>query len=261
MTVTRLPNGRFSPGASGNPTGRPRTESTALRSQLAEHGSAIAAVVVEAAIGGDLYAAKLILDRISPPLKAQAAPILLDLPGPANATSTAAAIIRAAADGDLPPDVAAQLVARTFADAVKLTLERVTLDTIGCTDKKLLDIRLGCTCGRPQISCISIRRHLAPTQQLLAFFLTNFRDRFFARLTFSQVRRQEYDAGSEAAWLRQLDPKIFTGNPPQKLVRPGTARCVGRGAPGVRCIARPSCGSGAGQLFAGKARPALVGGK
>ena len=111
MTVTRLPNGRFSPGASGNPTGRPRTESAALRSQLAEHGSAIAAVVVEAAIGGDLHAAKLILDRISPPLKAQAAPILLDLPRPANATSTAAAIIRAAADGDLPPDVAAQLVA------------------------------------------------------------------------------------------------------------------------------------------------------
>jgi len=111
LTVTRLSNGRFSPGASGNPSGRPSTESTALRAQLAEHGSAIAAVVVEAAIGGDLHAAKLVLDRISPPLKAHAAPILLDLPGPANATSTAAAIIRAAVDGDLPPDVAAQLVA------------------------------------------------------------------------------------------------------------------------------------------------------
>jgi hypothetical protein len=82
-----------------------------LRAQLAEHGPAIAAVVVEAAIGGDLHAAKLVLDRISPPLRAQAAPILLDLPGPAkNATSIAVAIIRAAADGDLPPDVAAQLV-------------------------------------------------------------------------------------------------------------------------------------------------------
>jgi hypothetical protein len=112
MTVTRLPDGRFSPGASGNPTGRPRTESAALRAQLAENGPAIAAVVIEAAIGGDLQAAKLVLDRISPPLRAQAAPILLDLPGrPENATSTAAAIIRAAADGDLPPDVAAQLVA------------------------------------------------------------------------------------------------------------------------------------------------------
>ena len=111
MTVTRLPSGRFSPGTSGNPNGRPRTESAALRAQLAEHGPAIAAVVVEAAIGGDLHAAKLVLDRISPPLRAQAAPILLDLPGPAkNATSIAVAIIRAAADGDLPPDVAAQLV-------------------------------------------------------------------------------------------------------------------------------------------------------
>ena len=111
MTVTRMPSGRFSPGASGNPTGRPRTESAALRAALAEHGPAIAAVVIEAAIGGDLQAAKLVLDRIIPPLRAQAAPVLLDLPGPENATATAAAIIRAAADGELPPDVATQLVA------------------------------------------------------------------------------------------------------------------------------------------------------
>lgn len=89
-TVTRLPSGRFSPGASGNPTGRPRTESAALRAQLAEHGPAIAAVVIEAATGGDLQAAKLVLDRISPPLKAQAAPVLPDLPCPDNATDAAA---------------------------------------------------------------------------------------------------------------------------------------------------------------------------
>jgi hypothetical protein len=107
----RLPDGRFRAGTSGNPGGRPKTESAALRAELAEHGPAIAAVVIEAAIGGDLQAAKLVLDRISPPLKAQAAPVLLDLPSPENATGTAAAIIRAAADGELPPDVAAQLIA------------------------------------------------------------------------------------------------------------------------------------------------------
>jgi len=111
MDVTRLPSGRFSSGVSGNPTGRPKSESAALRAELAEHGPAIAAVVIEAALGGDLQAAKLVLDRISPPLKAQAAPVLLDLPNSDNATATAAAIIRAAADGELPPDIAAQLVA------------------------------------------------------------------------------------------------------------------------------------------------------
>ncbi len=110
MTPSRLPNGRFPPGASGNPTGRPKTESAALRAELAEHGPAIASVVIEAAIGGDLQAAKLVLDRISPPLKAQAAPVLLDLPREENATGTATAIIRAAADGEIPSDVAAQLV-------------------------------------------------------------------------------------------------------------------------------------------------------
>lgn len=106
----RLPNGRFSPGVSGNPTGRPRTESAAIRAELAEHGPAIVAVVIEAAIGGDLQAAKLVLDRTIPSLKAQAAPVLLDLPSPENATAAAVAIIRAAADGKLPPDVATQLV-------------------------------------------------------------------------------------------------------------------------------------------------------
>ena len=110
MTLARLPNGRFPPGASGNPTGRPKTESAALRAELAEHGPAIVSVVIEAAIGGDLQAAKMVLDRISPPLKANAAPVLLDLPQHENATGTAAAIIRAAADGEIPPDVATQLV-------------------------------------------------------------------------------------------------------------------------------------------------------
>lgn len=107
----RLPDGRFRAGKSGNPSGRPKTESTRLRVILAEHGEDIVKVVLDAALAGDLQAAKLVLDRISPPLKAQAAPILLDLPRPENATGTAAAIIRAAADGELPPDIAAQLVA------------------------------------------------------------------------------------------------------------------------------------------------------
>ena len=110
MIANRLPNGQFPPGVSGNPTGRPRTESAAIRAEFAEHGPAIVAVVIEAAIGGDLQAAKLVLDRISPPLKAQAAPVLLDLPSSEDATAIAAAIIRAAADSKLPPDVAAQLV-------------------------------------------------------------------------------------------------------------------------------------------------------
>jgi hypothetical protein len=110
MTLTRLPDGRFPPGASGNPAGRPKTESAALRAELAEHGEDIAKVVLDAALAGDLQAAKLVLDRISPPLKAQAAPVLLNLPSPENATGTAAAIIRAAADGEIPPDVATQLV-------------------------------------------------------------------------------------------------------------------------------------------------------
>jgi len=107
----RLPDGRFRAGKSGNPSGRPKTKSARVRVILAEHEEDIVKVVLDAALAGDLQAAKLVLDRISPPLKAQAAPVLLDLPRPDNATGTAAAIIRAAANGELPPDIAAQLVA------------------------------------------------------------------------------------------------------------------------------------------------------
>ena len=106
----RLPDGRFLPGRSGNPAGRPKSESAQLRTALAVHGEAIAKVVIDAALAGDLQAAKLVLDRISPPLKAQAALVQMDTPLPENVTDAAVMFIRAAADGDIPPDIAAQLV-------------------------------------------------------------------------------------------------------------------------------------------------------
>lgn len=106
----RTPNGQFRPGQSGNPAGRPKSESAALRERLAKEGNKIADTLIAAALGGDVSALKLVMDRIVPPLKPSAAPVELNLPASLTPKAIAETILRAAAAGEIPPDVAAQLV-------------------------------------------------------------------------------------------------------------------------------------------------------
>lgn len=101
---------KFKKGESGNPQGRPKTESAALRKALADRGADVAGVVLAAAIGGDLTACRMVLERLVPPLRATAAPVALALPAGAGLTDTGKAILTAAAGGDLPPDIASQLI-------------------------------------------------------------------------------------------------------------------------------------------------------
>ncbi len=61
---------------------------------------------MDSALGGDLQACRLILEHISLPLKAQAASVTINLPDNRDLAKTAEALIQAAADGILPPDVA-----------------------------------------------------------------------------------------------------------------------------------------------------------
>ena len=107
-TRTRL--GTFPKGVSGNPVGRPRSESALLRKRLAEHGEEVAQVVIEAALRGDIQAAKIVLERICPPLKPTAALVTIELPENPGIADTARAIIQHAANGQIAPDVAGQLV-------------------------------------------------------------------------------------------------------------------------------------------------------
>ena len=107
---TRAPGGRFKPGQSGNPAGRPKQASTAMREALKGHGLEVVDVVVEKALQGDMVAAKMIVDRICPALKPMAAPVSIELAPDAGLAGTAKAFIDAAASGQLPSDQAAQLV-------------------------------------------------------------------------------------------------------------------------------------------------------
>jgi len=109
----RLPDGKFSPGTSGNPSGRPKSANSKLRKNLGKHGPEIIQILIDQALEGDTAAAKIILDRILPPLRPTAAPVSIPLPYQANHSEIAQAILSAAAQGAIPSDTAAQLITAT----------------------------------------------------------------------------------------------------------------------------------------------------
>ena len=110
-TGGRDADGRFAPGCSGNPTGRPRgaKNRAALATQLLLDGQAEALTnkAVELALGGDMAALRLCLARIAAPRRD--APVQFDLP-PLDSLDGAAgamtAITAAAADGAITPGAA-----------------------------------------------------------------------------------------------------------------------------------------------------------
>lgn len=102
--------GQFTPGKSGNPQGRPRSETVALRESLADGGAAVVKAILDAAKAGDMQACKIVLDRLLPPLKSTAQTVRLALPDSASPLDIARAILSATASGTLAPDIAAQLV-------------------------------------------------------------------------------------------------------------------------------------------------------
>jgi hypothetical protein len=112
MTKKRPPN-QWQPGQTGNPKGRPpgQSEITRLRASIAEHVPAIVAQLVTASKAGDVQAARLILERVLPPVKAIEQAQTLNLPADGSLTDKAHALLSAAAAGELAPGQAAQLIA------------------------------------------------------------------------------------------------------------------------------------------------------
>lgn len=101
-------------GVSGNPAGRPKGSGLAgeLRKAIAVEAGDILAALIERAKAGDVQAARALLDRIVPSLKPESAPV--HVPGLADAGSLAEraeSVLQAVGAGDVPPDVAAALVA------------------------------------------------------------------------------------------------------------------------------------------------------
>jgi hypothetical protein len=130
---------RFKPGQSGNPAGKKagtRNKATeAMMTLLDGQTEALTRKAVELALAGDTTALKLCLDRLCPVPKSAAQPVQVDLGGHNSMADIARAFVTAAAEGKIPPDIAAQMVS-AVASAAKVedmenlkerleTLERV----------------------------------------------------------------------------------------------------------------------------------------
>lgn len=104
--------GKWRPGVSGNPAGKTpgSGELQRLRATIAADVPDILAGLVTAAKGGDVQAARLILERVLPPVKAIEQAVELQLPEGGTLTAKAAAVLSAAAAGELAPTQAAQLI-------------------------------------------------------------------------------------------------------------------------------------------------------
>jgi hypothetical protein len=101
----------FTPGVSGNPAGkkpgtRNRTSRVAQK-MMADDCEAVVRAVINAAKGGDMTAARLVLDRIAPPCRGR--PVRLDLPpivSAADLVKALAAVADAMARGVLSAEEA-----------------------------------------------------------------------------------------------------------------------------------------------------------
>lgn len=107
----RGPGGRFAPGnklAPGRPPGRgPVAE---MRAKLATDLDKIIDTLRTQALAGDAQAIRIILDRVLPALRPVDMPTTLELPADGTLADQARAVVQAAADGDLAPAQAAQIV-------------------------------------------------------------------------------------------------------------------------------------------------------
>lgn len=102
---------KWKPGQSGNPKGKPKGVGSVqkLREEIGEQIPAIINQLLAAAKNGDVQAARLLLERVLPPLKAVEQTSPLTLPD-GSLTEQGRAVLAAVGAGELAPGQGAQLI-------------------------------------------------------------------------------------------------------------------------------------------------------
>ena len=109
-TAGRDRRGRFTHGNPGRPKGARHKATRAVEQLMGGQAERVTTAVVEAAAGGDMQAARLVLDRICPARRDPA--VKVDLPNIESAADlpmAIAAILQAVSAGDLTPGEAAKI--------------------------------------------------------------------------------------------------------------------------------------------------------
>lgn len=102
---------KWTAGQSGNRQGRPkgRSPQTQLRENIAQHVPEIIDMLVQQAKGGDVGAARLLLERVLPPMKPQEVPQAFELPS-GTLSEQARAVVASVAAGKLAVGAGSQLL-------------------------------------------------------------------------------------------------------------------------------------------------------
>ncbi len=125
------PGKPFPKGVSGNPAGKPkgaRHKTTLLAEKLMQaDAEVIVKAVLDSAKGGDMTAARIILDRIAPARRDN--PVSFELPkieSAADAVGAQSAILAAVANGEITPGEAAEV--SKLIDSFVRTIELTEID-------------------------------------------------------------------------------------------------------------------------------------
>ena len=123
----RNADGTFGPGNPGKPRGARHKATRAALALLEGEAEALTRQAVTMALGGDVVALRLCLERIAPPRKD--APVAIALPpmqSVVDAAKAAGAVLDAVATGDLTPTEGAQIMG--LVEAFRRTLETSELE-------------------------------------------------------------------------------------------------------------------------------------
>lgn len=103
---------RFKPGQSGNPSGRPKGKGrqvAKLREEIDQYVPQIIKSLINAALNGDVTAAKILIDRVIPPMKSVESMTPLSLPD-GTLTDQGRSVLKAVAAAEIGPGQGAALI-------------------------------------------------------------------------------------------------------------------------------------------------------